>query len=224
MSDSSRAPGKERRPGIEAQESGDGFRAELPLAILESIRQHDRPAEVLEDEDLTASLPRRLGLTGVVESQIHRYRVARKRRERIPSSEVGDLLRLVLRRPDCEPILREAGHAIARHHAHKLRSRMAAIGRVLPDALGMRLAAGTLRRMLRRIGGGVPVRVTRNPLRVEMTGPVSARVDRYGVACILYSAAIEEAVRHVLGNTPGVDHDACEARGDNACAWEVQTA
>lgn len=209
---------------MEAQESGDGFRAELPLAILESIRQHDRPTEVLEDEDLAASLPRRLGLTGVVESQIHRYRIARKRRERIPSSEVGDLLRLVLRRPDCEPILREAGHAVAQQYTRKLRSRLAAIGRFLPDALGTRLAAGALRRLLRRIGGGVPVRVYRNPLRVEMSGPVSARVDRYGVACILYSAAIEEAVRNVLGSTPHVDHNGCEARGDQTCAWEVQPA
>ncbi|HSH44695.1 MAG TPA: hypothetical protein VK966_02505 [Longimicrobiales bacterium] len=209
---------------MEAQESGDGFRAELPLAILESIRQHDRPTEVLEDEDLAASLPRRLGLTGVVESQIHRYRVARKRRERIPSSEVGDLLRLVLRRPDCEPILREAGHAVAWQYTRKLRSRLAAVGRFLPDALGTRLAAGALRRLLRRIGGGVPVRVYRNPLRVEMSGPVSARVDRYGVACILYSAAIEEAVRHVLGSAPHVDHNGCEARGDQTCVWEVQPA
>jgi len=44
----------------------------LPLVLLESVRAHDRPREVLEDEDLAASLPRRLGLTGVVETQIPR--------------------------------------------------------------------------------------------------------------------------------------------------------
>lgn len=221
MSDSRRAPGKERRPGAEAQESGDGFRADLPLAILESIRQHDRPSEVLEDEDLAASLPRRLGLTGVVESQIHRYRIAKKRRERISYSEVGDLLKLVLRRPDCEPILREAGHTIAQQHGRKPFYRMATIGRILPDALATRLAAASLRRLLRRIGGGAPLRVTRKPLRVEMTNPVSASVDRYGIACILYSAAIEEAARLALGDRPGVDHVRCEAREDEVCVWEL---
>jgi predicted hydrocarbon binding protein len=222
MNDSRRAPGKETQPVTEAQETGDGFRADLPLAILESVRTHDRPAEVLEDENLTASLPRRLGLTGVVESQIHRYRIARKRRERIPYSEVGDLLRLVLRRPDSEPILREAGHAIARQHARKPLYRLVAIGRVLPRALSSRIAARSLRRLLRRIGGGVPLRVTRVPLRISMTDPVTGRVDRWGTACILYAAAIEQAVADATGGRPGVEHVECQSRGDERCVWEAR--
>src|SRR5690606_9092655 len=48
----------------------------LPLALLEAVRTRDKPREVLEDEDLAASLPRRLGLTSVVESQIRRYEEA----------------------------------------------------------------------------------------------------------------------------------------------------
>ena len=201
---------------------GDGFRADLPLAILESVRTHDRPAEVLEDEDLTASLPRRLGLTGVVDNQIHRYRLARKRRERIGYAEVGDLLRLVLRRPDSEPILREAGHAIARHHGRKPLYRLAAVGRLLPGSVSLRIAKRILRRLLHRIGGGVPIRVIRTPFRVEMNDPVTARVDRWGVACILYSAAIEESVRETTGKKPSVEHTACQSRGDEQCVWEVQ--
>lgn len=206
---------------MEAQDSGDGFRADLPLAILESVRLHDRPAEVLEDEDLAASLPRRLGLTGVVESQIYRYRLARKRRERIPYAEVGDLVRLVMRRPDCEPILREAGHGIARIHARRPLNRIAAAGRILPDALRTRLAARALRRLLRRIGGGVPLRVSRKPLRIEMDGPVTAQVDRWGIACILYAAAIEESVQRTVGRRPRVEHVECQSRGDGQCAWTV---
>jgi predicted hydrocarbon binding protein len=221
MTDSTPAPRKETDAPELAQESGDGFRADLPLAILESVRHHDRPEEVLEDEDLTVSLPRRLGLTGVVDSQIHRYRVARKRRERISGAQVADLLRLVLRRPDSEPILREAGLAIAREHTHKLLSRAAALGRVLPASLATRLAVRSIRRLLNRIGGGVPVRVTRNPLQVEMDNPVTARVDRWAVACILYSAAIQEAVRHATGSTPDVQHSACQAKGDSCCTWSI---
>ena len=221
MNDSRRAPGKETQPAQEAQETGDGFRADLPLAILESIRTHDRPAEVLEDEDLTASLPRRLGLTGVVESQIHRYRIARKRRERIAYTEVGDLLRLVLRRPDSEPILRQAGQIIAKQHGGRPHYRFAALARILPASLAARVAKRTLRALLHRIGGGVPVRVTRTPFTAEMTNPVTAHVDRWGVACILYSAAIEQAVADTTGRRPRVEHVACQSRGDEKCVWEV---
>ncbi|HUG40542.1 MAG TPA: hypothetical protein VMM12_08660 [Longimicrobiales bacterium] len=223
MNDRSRAPGKETQPAPGAQEAGDGFRADLPLAILESVRVHDRPAEVLEDEDLTASLPRRLGLTGVVESQIYRYRLALKRGERIPYAEVGDLVRLVLRRPDSEPILREAGHDIAKQHGRKPLYHLAAIGRLLPGALPNRFAKRSLRRLLHRIGGGVPLRVTRTPFTVEMTDPVTAGIDRWGVACLLYSAAIEQSVLQSTGKRHGVEHIACQSRGDERCVWEVRT-
>jgi predicted hydrocarbon binding protein len=221
MNESSSAPREETDGRDPAQESRDGFRADLPLAILESVRHHDRPAEVLEDEDLSVSLPRRLGLTGVVDSQIHRYRDAQRRRERVSAAQVADLLRLVLRRPDSEPILREAGYAIARDHIGKRISRLAAIGRFLPTGLRMRIAQRSLRRLLRRIGGGVPVRITRAPFRIEMDGPVTARVDRWAIACILYSAAIEHAVHHATGKTWHVEHDSCEARGDRTCSWTV---
>lgn len=215
------ASGQEVRPTDSAQESGDGFRADLPLAILESVRDHDRPEEVLEDEDLAVSLPRRLGLTGVVESQIYRYRIARRRRETIPFDDVADLLRLVLRRPDSEPILREAGHEVARQHGRKPISRVAALGRFLPHALSSRIARGHVRRLMRRIGGGVPFQVTRNPFRVEAARPVTARADRLGVACVLYAAAIEEAVQQSMGRHAAVEHTACLARGDERCVWEV---
>ena len=220
IDDLSPASGKEAQRPAPAQESDEGFRADLPLAILESVRDHDRPTEVLEDEDLTASLPRRLGLTGVVESQIHRYRLARKRRERIPFEDVLDLLRLVMRRPDCEPILREAGHDLARRHSHTLRHRLYSAGRLLPDPVASRITTRSLKRLLRRIGGA-EFRVTRKPLQVSSNRPITALADRYGIACILYAAAAEEAVQHVRGRRPTVEHTACVARGDEACVWTL---
>lgn len=204
-----------------SQEPDDGFRADLPLAVLESVRDHDRPTEVLEEEDLAASLPRRLGLTGVVESQIHRYRIARKRRERIPADDVADLLRLVLRRPDAEAILQEAGRDLARHHGRKLLYRIAGAARILPDAISTRIAKRSVHRLVRRIGGSAELRVDRSPFRVRLTGAITARADESGTACTLYSAAIEEAVHHAMGRRPEVQHAACEGRGDDACIWEI---
>lgn len=203
------------------QEPDDGFRADLPLAILESVRHHDRPTEVLEEEDLAVSLPRRLGLTGVVESQIHRYKVARRRRERIPSDDVADLLRLVLRRPDAQAILVEAGHELARHHGRKLLYRVAGLARLLPDALSTRIARRSIRRLMQRLGGGAGIRATRAPLRVEARGAITAQVDDSGTACTLYAAAIEEAAQHSLGRRPDVQHVECEALGDERCVWEL---
>ncbi|MGZ7236654.1 hypothetical protein ACXWOK_10690, partial [Streptococcus pyogenes] len=46
----------------------------FPLILLETLRDMDRPEELLEGEDLTASMPRRLGLSDVVYLQIHRFR------------------------------------------------------------------------------------------------------------------------------------------------------
>jgi predicted hydrocarbon binding protein len=222
MNDSSPAPEKEAQPSASAQESDEGFRADLPLAILESVRDHDRPEEVLEDEDLAASLPRRLGLTGVVESQIHRYRIARKRRERIRFEEVGDLLRLVLRRPDAEAILQEAGRDLARYHGRTLLYRAATAAKFLPQSLSSRLAHRNVRRLMRRIGGGVPIRVQRDPLTVEAENPVTARADRLGVACVLYASAIEESFQHATGRRPRVEHPQCKARGHEMCVWRVE--
>lgn len=221
MNENVPAPGKETQAPEAAQESGDGFRPELPLAILESVRHHDRPAEVLEDEDLAASLPRRLGLTGVVESQIHRYRIARKRRERVSADDVSSLLRLVLRRPDAEAILKEAGRDVARHDRRGALYRVAGVARLLPDAVSSRIAKRVVSRLMARIGGGVPVRVTRKPLTVRMEGPITAR-ESLGLACVLYGAAIEEAARHGMGRRPKVTHVGCEGRGDDACVWEVE--
>ena len=220
MSDPS-PPTEETPAPPSSQELDDGYRADLPLAVLESVRDHDRPTEVLEEEDLAASLPRRLGLTGVVESQIHRYRVARKRREKIPGDDVADLLRLVLRRPDAAAILVEAGRELARHHRRKLLYRIAGAARLLPDALSTRMAKRSIRRLMRRITGGAPVQVTRAPLRVTARDTVTARADTSGTACTLYAAAIEEAAQHALGHRPTVTHVACEGRGEEACIWEV---
>ena len=212
---------QETTPPREAQESRGSFRAEMPLAILDSVRQHDRPTEVLEEEDLTASLPRRLGLTGVVDDQIRRYEHARKKRERVPAGQVVDLLRLVLRRPDSEPILRQAGHDLARQHGRRPLYRLTGLARLLPAAVSTRIAKRTVRRLMRRIGGGAVVRVTRKPFMVEVRDAVTM-FDDDGVACILYSAAIEEAFRHATGRRPSVEHVQCQGQGAPFCVWEIR--
>src|SRR5690606_24631288 len=88
MSTASRPPASSgTRPPVRRPLARATVTPALPLALLEAMRVHDRPREVLEDEDLTISLPRRLGLTGVIESQIHRYEEARRRKQAVPADE-----------------------------------------------------------------------------------------------------------------------------------------
>src|SRR5688500_20246318 len=93
----------------------------FPLALLESVRSHDHPGEILEDEDITLSLPRRFGLTDVVITQILRYEAAQRARRQVRLDDVVSLMRLVMRRPDAEPILAATGpgHGHWRYHSQR---------------------------------------------------------------------------------------------------------
>lgn len=191
----------------------------IPLVLLESVRAHDRPREVLEDEDLAASLPRRLGLTGVVESQIRRYDEAVRRARGVPADEVRDLFRLILRRPDAEPILRDAGARVAQR-AYKRRT--AATVRVLgalPGSAAARAVRRATRWTLRQIACGAAVEVQGWPLVARLRGAMTAGLDPEGTACAFYTAVIEELVGSYLRRRPVVEHVRCASRGDEDCAW-----
>mgnify|MGYP001331198764 CR=1 FL=1 len=189
----------------------------LPLALLESIRAHDRPREVLEDENLAASLPRRLGLTGVVESQIRRYEEADRKGRSVPLDEVRDLLRLVLRRPDAAPILRDAGTRLAQGHRRRVSSAAVSVFGVLPGvtAAAARRAA---RSLLRRIGAS-KVEVSGWPMEVRLRGGIAPGLEEAGTACTLYSAALEELLTPYLRERPALQHHRCQAYGEEWCVW-----
>ena len=45
----------------------------MGLRLLEVVREHDLPAELLAQEDPAQTIPRRLGLSDAVERQIRSY-------------------------------------------------------------------------------------------------------------------------------------------------------
>lgn len=189
----------------------------LPLALLESIRAHDRPSEVLEEEDLTASMPRRLGLTDVIDLQIRRYR--ENGRRGVPSTEVADLFRLVLRRPDAEAIMREAGAIVGR----ELFAAAPGALRVLPRNARNALLRRTLRRRMRRLTGAVTLTVRGDPVEVHTAGGLTAELGHDGIACVLYARALEELASLYTGQPADVQHPDCQARGGAACVWVLRT-
>lgn len=191
----------------------------LPLSLLLSVRAHDRPGEILQDEDLSASLPRRLGLSGVVESQIQNYERAARRGRRVPSAEVANLIQLVLRRPDAEAILRDTGQRVAREHAARAPRFLARLLPSLPRSLSFLYVRRSAGRMLRRLVGGGTVQVSGGPLHVRANGTLAAALDPSGTACILYGGALEELVAVFTGGRPHVVHVACATRGAGGCEW-----
>lgn len=198
--------------------------AAVPLALLESVRAHDHPGEVLEDEDLTVSLPRRFGLSGVVETQIMRYESARRANKTISLNEVLGLVRLVLRRPDAELILREAGIRLAAWRYGRVPKYVARAYRLLPLRVTLVPAARAAGRLFRDLGVGGDLKVQRSPVQVRVHGSNTAKLDPAGVACALFTAALEEHLRLYTGRDWNAHQPQCEAFGGSACEWRADPA
>ncbi|HEX6558226.1 MAG TPA: hypothetical protein VF021_02165 [Longimicrobiales bacterium] len=196
--------------------------ATLAVSLLEATRSHDRPGEVLEEEDLSVSLPRRLGLSGVIETQIQRYEGAVRARRRLPLDEFISLLKLVLRRPDAEAILREAGTRAAARHFEKTPGFYVTMVRAMPRALGFVFVARAARKMLRNITGTDHVDVRGRPLTAHLHQPPTARLEPVGTACALYGSAFEEIVTLYVGKKARVAHSRCVINGGSICEWKVE--
>jgi predicted hydrocarbon binding protein len=194
--------------------------AAYPLALLESIRAHDRPGEVLEDEDLSISLPRRLGLTGVIETQIFRYESARKAGRAVPLDDVMGLIRLVMRRPDAEPILRETGQRMARWHFRRAPRLWTRVLHRAPASLGLRSARIASTRALRALRMGDNI-TTAKPFVIRVAGNEAARLEEDGIVCTLITGLVEEQLLLSTGKPRRVRHTCCLARGDELCEWSL---
>lgn len=196
----------------------------FPLFLLETMRDMDRPEEVLEDEDLTVSLPRRFGLSDVVLVQIRKFQqeVARRRLQEV--GPVEDLIRLVIRRPDAEEIFAEAGRRIARHFFEQRSSLLRGVLRILPRPVASLTANRAGRRLFRRLVGGSPFTLQRWPIELRVEKTLTARADPGGAACAFYAGALGETVELYVGKRYRVRHVQCEARGDDRCHWVMEVA
>lgn len=193
----------------------------LPLLLLETMRDMDRPEEVLEEEDLTISLPRRLGLSDVVLSQIRRFQAEVKHKRLQRAEDVEDLIRLVVRRPDAEEIFFEAGRRMAQHAFEQRAPGLRATVRIMPRALALLTAQRAAKRLFRRIAGPSGLKITRRPLELRIADALTVRADPGGMACALYTGAFEELLRAYTRRNYRVVHTHCRARGEDGCQWQV---
>ena len=154
---------------------------------------------MLEAEDPSVTMPRRLGLSDVVERQIRTYRGDVRRRMRLTDGEIRDLFRLVIRRPDAEEMFFRAGRTWPG-------ARRLAVGAGSPAGLALALARRRVRRRLnalfgRRVGG-----FGRGRFSVEGRSLLFIEADPGGDACFLVSGLCEAVLEQATGRRARVAH------------------
>ncbi len=189
-------------------------RAIVALRLLEALRDQDHPGEVMEEEDPTVTMPRRLGLSDVVERQIRTYRSDLKRGIRLTDAEVRDLFRLVIRRPDAEAVFLRVGRVLAGP------KRPGGWRRIVPRGVAYALARRRLQRGLKRLFGRRLGGLGRGPFSVEGRSLPFFEADPGGAACDFMSGYCAVVLENAAGRSAHVDHTLCQARGDDVCRWE----
>lgn len=185
----------------------------VALTLLQTLKNQDLPAEILDDENVSLTLPRRLGLSEAVEAQIRRYRDDVRRRRRITDQEVVDLIRLVTRRPDSHEVFLTVGDEL---HGGSTRPGWR---RILPRRLAHALARRRIDQRLRYLTGRKLVDPSGSPLVLEGVDDLLIRGDPGGDACgIVTGLARAEMAR--VGEEPGrLHHTHCLSGGDDICRW-----
>ncbi|MFQ5889092.1 MAG: hypothetical protein ACE5JR_03455 [Gemmatimonadota bacterium] len=193
----------------------------IALAILEALRDTDTPDETLLDETFPRSLPRRLGLSGVVENQIRRYAGMQDRGNTLEARELGDLIRLIGRRPDADRVFAGAGENLARAHFNS-RFPLSHIGvRLLPHRMRRRRLLKNLRRIARALNPTGAVQTHAEPPSLVVEGCLLARASASDSGCRLLEAAFRVCVERYDRGEATVEHAECEGRGGDGCLWRM---
>ncbi len=188
--------------------------AVVALTLLEVIQAQDLPAEVLEQEDTSVTLPRRLGLSDVVEQRIRRYREEVRKRRRISDDEVWDLFELVLRRPDSEDIFFQAGEMlVGRVQQYK------PLGKVYTRRVAYALARRQVRRRLKSLFGRSLGGFGKGPFSLEGHSLLFVKNDPGGDACEMMSGFCQASLQRYIRRPVVVFHSFCQSRGDPFCRW-----
>jgi bacteriochlorophyll 4-vinyl reductase len=191
------------------------------LLLLETLRDLDHPPEVLEDENVSSSMPRRLGLNEVVLRQIVRLRDATRRKLPQSRAEAENLIKLVIRRPDAEEVFDAAGREMARRAWNERSPALRRVLRWLPRALINRIAARAVERLFRQILGGGRLGLAGWPGELTITDSLTASADPGGEACGFYAGVYAELLTLYTGREHRVRQTRCAGRGADACVWSA---
>jgi hypothetical protein len=192
----------------------------IALVLLETLREVDTPQDVLEDESFRISLPRRLGLSDVIDRQMRRYVDMRRRRQQLEASEFLDLLRLVARRPDARRVFEAAGARLGSDYAARMPRAAGLARRWAPVALRWWSLMRHLRRVAAALSPGSAIHADPREASLSLDGCLTAAADDSGSACEIVTSAFLACLEG-LGDGGEVHHPACESRGNEVCRWAV---
>lgn len=190
------------------------IQAVVALRLLEVMRDMDLPPELLEEEDMARTMPRRFGLSDVVERQIRAHREDVRKRVRLTDEDVRGLFRFVIRRPDGAQVFHRVGRLLAEAE------RPLRIARMLPQGVQYRLARRHARRALKKLFGRYVGGFGRGHFVIEGRTLLFVEADPGGDACHLLSGFGEQILEQALGGTAKVTHSLCQSQGHDLCRWE----
>jgi len=190
--------------------------AVVGLSLLEVIRTRDLPTEILAAEDPTQTMPRRLGLSEVVDLQIRRFSEQVRRRERITDDEARDLFHLVLRRPDCEEVFFQAGELLAEKDGP-----LKGVKRLYPERTRYSLARRQIRKRLRTLFGRSVGGLAAGSFTLEARSHFLLAMDPGGDACHLLTGFAQTVLGRYLRRDVVVSHTTCQGRKDDLCRWTI---
>ncbi len=187
------------------------------LTLLEVIRRQDLPKEILEAENPTVTMPRKLGLSDVIDRQIRIYQEEVRKGRRMSDQEVHDLVKLVTRRPDSEEVLFRAGRILAGENGSEVRG----LRRLLPRGVALGLARRSVRRRIKKLFGRDLGRFEDAPFEYKAGRHLLLESDPGGDACHLVTGLGETIVQRFTGAGFRLIHAQCISRADDQCRWTI---
>ena len=189
-------------------------KAIVGLRLLEVVRDRDLPTELLEEEDPARTIPRRLGLSDVVDRQIRTYGDDVQKGVRLTDQGITDLFTLVNRRSDSDEVFLNTGRELVEVH-FPFRW-----GRVFPESIQYMFARTYLSWHLKHLFGRHVLTFAEGPLNVEVQGLFFEGGDPEGSTCYLISGICQRILEQIGHRSAEVGHTLCQARGDDRCRWD----
>ena len=189
-------------------------KAIVGLRLLEVVRDRDLPTELLEEEDPARTIPRRLGLSDVVDRKIRAYGDDVRKGVHLMDQGITDLFTLVNRRSDSDEVFFNTGRELVEVH-FPFRW-----GRVFPESIQYMFARTYLSWHLKHLFGRRILSFAEGPLNVEVQGLFFEGGDPEGSTCYLISGICQRILEQIGHRSAEVSHTLCQARGDDRCRWD----
>ena len=189
-------------------------KAIVGLRLLEVVRDRDLPTELLEEEDPARTIPRRLGLSDVVDRKIRAYGDDVRKGVHLMDQGITDLFTLVNRRSDSDEVFFNTGRELVEVH-FPFRW-----GRVFPESIQYMFARTYLSWHLKHLFGRRILSFAEGPLNVEVQGLFFEKGDPEGSPCYLISGICQRILEQIGHRSAEVGHTLCQARGDDRCRWD----